>query len=408
MVGGVIQTQDRPVPDHVEPTYVVDWDYLKDPRLQIDPHGLYAKWTAEAPHEVVWTTANGGHWMILSNEAIVEALQTPELFSSKHTGIPPRPGAAKLIPEELDPPEHTKYRSQLNKRLGPKMIKYFDGRARAMANELIDRVQAAGKCDLMQALTIPLPCSLFLDMVGLPSERTEEFVQWKDELFQGSNNEIRIGAQQRINAYLEEAIALKRKDGGADDLLGYLVNEGRIDDEPITQADLMAYAFLFFIAGLDTVTATMTNCFHYIATHPGAQDKLLENRSFLIDFPEEILRRYSVVNSVRTATRDFEWRGVQIKAEDQFVAGTAFANVDGKEFPDPLTVDFERENNRHIGFGAGPHRCAGSHLARTELVAVMQEVLPRLPNLRLQPGTDLKYYAGGLIGLTELPVEWDV
>jgi cytochrome P450 len=260
----------------------------------------------------------------------------------------------------------------------------------------------------MQALTVPLPCSLFLDMVGLPSERTAEFVEWKEDLFKGANSDTRVDAQARINSMLEQAIAQKRESGVTEDLLGYLVNAAVIDDEPVTHADLMAYAFLFFIAGLDTVTSTMTNCFHYIATHPGVQQRLLNDRGLIMDFPEEILRRYSVVNMVRTASRDFEWRGIQVKADDQFVAGSCFANTDAREFADPLTVDLEREDNRHIGFGAGPHRCVGSHLARTELIAVMQEVLPRLPNLRLQPGVELHYSAGGLVGLNALPVEWDV
>lgn len=406
----VAQRMEQPIPQHIDPARVVDWDYQKDPRLKTDPHGLYARWVEQAKqagHDVVWTTANGGHWMIMSNEAIIEALQKAELFSSVHTTIPPRPGAAKLIPEELDPPEHTKYRSHLNKRLGPKMIKVFDGRARTMANELIDAVAADGKADLMDALTIPLPCSLFLDMVGLPSSRTREFVAWKDELFKGGTIEIQMAAQARINGTLEEVLAHKRETKETEDLLGYLVNEALIDGEPIRQADLMAFAFLFFIAGLDTVTSAMTNCFHYIATHPGMQERLLADPSTIPDFIEEILRRYGVVNPTRTATRDFEWRGVAVRKGDQFVAGSCFANVDEAEFPEPLTFNSERESNRHISFGGGPHRCAGSHLARTELIATLQEVLPRLNNLRMHPGVQLDYFAGGLVGLNELPVEWD-
>lgn len=393
------------IPAHIDPARVVDWDYLRDPRLEADPYAVFAQWIAEAPGEVVWTTANGGHWMIMRSAAIVDALQTPELFSSKHTAIPPQTTRIKLIPEELDPPEHTKYRSILNKRLGPKMMKFFDGRTRKIANELIDKVEADGQADLMQALTIPMPSGLFLEMVGLPTTRIFEFVEWKDQLFKGTD-EQKAAAFAKIIALLEETIADKRENPGEFDLMSFLITEGRIDDQPISHDDLMSYGFLFFIAGLDTVTSLMTACFAYIAKNPGMQERLMAQPSLIADFTEEMLRRFSVVNMVRTATQDFEWRGVSIRKDEQFVCSSVIANLDPEEFPDPLAVDPVREDNRHIGFGAGPHRCAGSHLARTEIAATLQEVLPRLPRLRVTEGAELRYTPGSLLGLTSLSVTW--
>ncbi|MET0136886.1 MAG: cytochrome P450 [Sphingobium sp.] len=394
-------------PAHVDPARVVDWDYVADRRLAHDPYALFEQWIEEAPADIVWTGANGGHWMLMRGEAILDALQTPELFSSRHTSIPPRFGATKLIPEELDPPEHTKYRSILNKRLGPKMMKFFDGRTRKLANELIDAVQDKGEADLMQALTIPMPCGLFLEMVGLPSSRVDEFVTWKDELMLGTPEEM-AGANAKINGLLAQTIADKRINPGENDLMSFLIHDARIDDQPIGQDDLMSYGFLFFIAGLDTVTSLMTSCFRFVAENPDKRDELIADPRLIPDFIEEILRRYGVVNMVRTATRDFEWRGITVKESEQFVCSSVIADLDRREFPNPMTVDFTREENRHVGFGGGPHRCVGSHLARTELIATMQEVLPRLRNLRMKPGADLKYYHGGLIGLSELPVVWDV
>jgi cytochrome P450 len=395
------------VPDHVDAALVVDWDFQRDARLSQDPYARYAEWIAAAPAEVVWTTANGGHWMIMRNAAIVDALQTPELFSNKHTSIPPRAGSIKLIPEELDPPEHTKYRSILNRRLGPKMMKFFDARTRALASALVDAIERNGEAELMDALTIPMPCSLFLEMVGLPTSRTREFVGWKDELFKGSIAE-RAAAQAKIVAVLEETIADKRVNPGEFDLMSFLVQDGRVDDKPISQEDLLSYGFLFFIAGLDTVTSLMTSCFAYIARTPGTQDRLIAEPRLIPDFVEEMLRRYSVVSPVRTATGDFEWRGIRVRKDDQFLCSTVVADLDPAEFNDPLTVNVKRDENRHLGFGGGPHRCVGSHLARTELMATLQEVLPRLPNLRMKPGAHPTYSPGHLLGLTSLPLVWDV
>nr|WP_087575193.1 cytochrome P450 [Sphingomonas sp. CDS-1] len=394
------------VPGHVDPARVVDWDYLRDPRLPQDPYKLFHDWIEEAPAEIVWTTANGGHWMVMRQEAILEALQTPERFSSRYTTIPPV-NRTKLIPEELDPPEHTKYRAVLARRLGPKMMKFFDERARVLARDLIARVEHRGEADLMDALTVPMPCALFLEMVGLPTERTREFVRWKDELFKGTP-EQRAHANERINVLIAQSIEEKRATPGGPDLMSFLIHEARIDGAPVSQDDLMAYGFLFFIAGLDTVTSLMTACFAHLAQNPDKRDELLANRKIIPDFIEEILRRFGVVNMIRTAACDFAWRGIQVRAGDQFVCSSIIADLDRREFPNPMTIDFEREDNRHIGFGGGPHRCAGSHLARTELIAVFEEVLPRLKNLRLKPGTVLEYDAGSLISLKHLPVQWDL
>lgn len=393
------------VPDHVDPARVVDWNYLRDPRLPHDPYAVFEEWIEAAPAEVVWTTANGGHWMVMRHEAVLDALQKPDFFSSRYTTIPPV-NRAKLIPEELDPPEHAKYRSVLAKRLGPKMMKFFDARARALANELISKVEDQGEADLMDALTVPMPCALFLEMVGLPVSRTREFVQWKDELFKGTP-EQRANANERINALIAQSIEEKRKAPGGEDLMSFLIHEGRIDGEPISQEDLMAYGFLFFLAGLDTVTSLMTSCFAHLAQNPDKRDELLANPKIIPDFIEEILRRFGVVNMIRTASQDFEWRGISVRKGDQFVCSSIIADLDRREFPAPMTIDFEREDNRHIGFGGGPHRCAGSHLARTELIAAFDEVLPRLKNLRLKPGTTLEYDAASMISLKSLPVQWD-
>jgi cytochrome P450 len=134
-------------------------------------------------------------------------LQNPDLFSSIYTSIPQRPGAAKLISEELDSPKHTKYRSLLNRKRGPKMIKHFDARTRSVVRDLVAAVEADRKADLMAALTIALPCTLFLDLVGLPSSRTFEFVSIKNQLFKGETLDRKIEAQGRINEVIAGVIA---------------------------------------------------------------------------------------------------------------------------------------------------------------------------------------------------------
>jgi cytochrome P450 len=152
----------------------------------------------------------------------------------------------------------------------------------------------------------------------------------------------------------------------------------------------------------------MTSCLSYLAQNPVDRQRLIDDPSLIREAIEEILRRYSVVNPVRTATRDFEYRGVQIKAKDQFLISTILANLDDRAIEDPTSVDLVRDPNPHLAFGGGPHRCAGSHLARIELRVLLEEALPRLKNLRLQDGAHLHWHAANLVGLSSLPLQWDV
>jgi len=402
----VAQDQLRaPPPDRVPADRVVDFDYLRDPNPD-DPFVDYRR-LSEHPHELIWSTANGGHWIVTRNELLFDMIQKPELFSNRHTSIPPTPYHVRQIPEELDPPEHTKYRAIISPRLGPKMMREFEAKSQKLARELVDRVHAEGRADLMRALTIPLPCGIFLEMMGLPTNRTEEFVAWKDDFFYGGTDDKKKAANERIVVTLQEAIDEKRR-APADDLLSFLVCEAEVDGRPLDNGELMSFAILFFFAGLDTVTAVMSACFLYFANNPVARDRVVADPTLANAAVEEIIRRYSVVNVVRTATQDFEWAGALIRQGDQFVGSTLMANLDEREFAHAMEVDFEREGNRHLGFGGGPHRCVGSHLARVELRAVLQEALPRLKNLRMQAGASARFHVGALVGLATLPVEWDV
>lgn len=398
------------VPPHVPADRIIHFDYLRDPALPADPYGRFKQVQDSTPHEVVWTTGNGGHWMILRADAVVDALQKTEWFSSIHIQIPPPPPGAwrRLIPEELDPPEHEKYRSLLSSHFGPRTMKRFDARAKELAKQLFDRIAHTGRADLMRAVTIPLPCSIFLDMVGLPNDRLEEFVALKDQLFT-SNDPVQMQAATiRIYEICSQCIETLRKTPG-ENLLSHLLSPAsQVDGRPLTHEELLSIAFMMFIAGLDTVTSAMTSCLAYLVQNPAQRQRLVDDPARIPEAIEEVLRRHSVVNMIRTASCDFEWRGLSIRKGDQFVASSVMANLDEREFPAPMQVNLDREVNRHILFGVGPHRCVGSHLARVELRAVMHELLPRLKNVRLQPGTQLRWTPPPLFGLTSLPVEWDV
>lgn len=395
-----------PVPAHVPADRVIAFDYLRDEALPHDPHARMEH-LLDLPHSLVWTTANGGHWIATRRETVLKLLQQPELFSSAHINIPPMAyRAIRLVPEELDPPEHAKYRKLLNPVLSPAMVGDLAENARQVARELIDAVYADGEADIMKAVTVPMPCSIFMKLLGLPGERLADFLHYKDQfLFADDPAEKKAGIQSIATAIGDLAEARRAKP--ENDIMSVLV-QAEVDGRLLNDEELLAMGFLLFLAGLDTVTSGMTNCLAYLAQNPGKRQELIDNPDLIRDAIEEILRRRSIVNMVRTAVCDLEFEGVPIKKGDQFLCSTILANLDERDTPDALTVDFERDPNPHLAFGGGPHRCVGSHLARIEIRVLLEEALPRLTNLRIKAGHHLHWHAANLVGLSELPVQWDV
>jgi cytochrome P450 len=396
------------IPAHVPPDRVVDFDFLSDPRLTEDPYGAYHE-LHQSPHNMLWTTANGGHWIVTRYDQIRNMWQQYEKFASIYTTIPPakHTRTSSQLPMSVDPPVHTPYRKLLNPIFGPAAIGDLEAHSRQVVRDLLDKMVPKGRAEIMADLTIPLPGTIFLSFMGLPKERNLEFVDWKDDFFRSPDLESKEAAISKIehemNLLFDERIKNPQND-----IATKLATAVMEDGTPLSREEALGMGFLLFIAGLDTVTNTLAFVFKHLATHPEQRQRLLDDPSLIRDAIEEMMRRYSVVNPIRTATGDFEWEGVQIKEGDQFMAGCVLANLDDRQFKNPMEVIFEREPNAHLNFAAGPHRCAGSHLARIEMRVALEEALPRLKNLRLQPGAKIEHFFGVMCGLKGVPLEWDV
>jgi cytochrome P450 len=174
----------------------------------------------------------------------------------------------------------------------------------------------------------------------------------------------------------------------------------------MTKEEVLDTAFLMFMAGLDTVTAALSFIFNYLATHDDARRRLVDDPDLIPPAIEELLRFHAFVNPGRYLTKDIEFAGVQMKKGDAVLVSTPLSTRDPAEFADPTTVDFERSPNHHIAFGAGPHRCVGSHLARRELEVALREWLQRIPDFHLAEGAVITSHGGGVMGLERLPLVW--
>jgi cytochrome P450 len=315
-----------------------------------------------------------------------------------------------LIPLQIDPPEHVKYRRILDPLFAPKKMALLEDEVVALVKELVDAFAPEGSCDFHEEFAVPLPCRVFLRLMGLPLDDLDQFLVWKDDIIRppGVTIEEQTPYRERAGAavyeYFERHLA-ERKQRPTDDMLAQII-DSQVDAERLTDEEVMDICYLFIIAGLDTVTDSLDCIFAYLAQNPEHRRQLVEDEAVIPSAVEELLRWESPVPAVpRVTTEDIEIGGCPIKAGEQVMLMLASANTDDAAHPGTDEVDLSRNPNPHLAFGGGVHRCLGSHLARVELRVALREFHRRIPEYELVPGTVLEYTTG-LRSLHHLPLQF--
>ncbi|MCB2046916.1 MAG: cytochrome P450 [Novosphingobium sp.] len=404
---------DGTVPGHVPARLVKDFDFRYSEGVARDPWLYYAE--ARKGELIFWTPRNGGHWVVSGAQIVDEVFRRHELFSNGVVSIPapPRP---QSIPSSLDPPEHGKFRKILSQQIfTPRALapieSYMDEVFGALQADLVPR----GNCEFIADFARPLPVALVLKIMGLSSERQDEFREWARKMFHGTSVEEHLEGYGEARAFLDdwvaerrEAIASGREQPGDAGLFIEALTQGRVDDRPLTHDEIHSISTLMLGAGVDTLTSQMGHAMLHFARHPQDRERLVANPELAVHAVEELLRRYAIANITRVVARDQEFHGVEMKKGELVLCAAAMGGLDEAAYPGALTVDFDRlQSVRHTPFGAGPHICPGAYLARTILRALIERLLPALPGLRLQPGSELSYVSGVTISLTRLPLAWD-
>ena len=417
MAEAAVISPAAPTPAHVPSSLVYDFDLFHDPGILTDPHTRILEIIKNAP-PIFWTPRQGGHWVLLGYSANFEAARDWEAFSSEvvpqaqikaaMAAMPPgTPHMPQPVPINVDPPDHTKYRMPLASPFGPKAILALKDSIRTLAVELIEKVRSQGHCEFMAAVAEPMPVRVFLKLMGLPVERQTEYrALVKAHLSSGNEGPKEMMAKlQKITASMRPTL-LERRENPKEDLISMLWNL-KIDGKETTMDDMEDFGVLLFIAGLDTVMNGMGFGIRHLALNPDLQAKLRENPALIPDTMEEVLRRYSFTVPPRRVAKDMVFEGVQMKSGDRAIMFLPGADLDPRQFKSPEQFDIGREET-HIAFGAGPHRCLGSHLARTELQILYEEVIARMPTFRLDPAHPPVFHGGHVIGLDSLHLLWDV
>jgi cytochrome P450 len=348
-------------------------------------------------------------------EDVKFALQHPEIFSSDLAAVDigqDRP----LIPLQIDPPHHAKYRRMMDPQLSARHFVPLDEEVRRLVNLMIDGFSERGSCDFHAEFTVPLPCTVFLQLCGLPLDEMDTFLEWKDciirpqvhhpEAFDPEvASQIRRRTALAIYEYFADVVADRRANPGDDLFSRFAV--GEIEGERMTDDQMLDMGFLFLLGGLDTVTSTLDCSVAHLGQDLVRRDELVADRSKIPAAVEELLRVHTPVMQVlRVVKEPYELHGVRLEPGDSVMVMIGAADTDPDEFgPTAENLDFDRPVNRHLAFGGGPHRCLGSHLARFELHVALDELHRRLPDYQVVDGAALTY-SPGIREIASLPLEF--
>jgi cytochrome P450 len=324
-----------------------------------------------------------------------------------------------LIPLNVDPPQHSKYRKLLDPLFAPKRMDEQEEDITRRVNGFIDTFIDRGECNFTEEFAELFPSSVFLGLMGLPEDEMRMFLDLRDGILHPEKKDpdalVDLEARMRVmNAtgaqvydYFGDLIDLRSKEPADDIITRFL--DAEIDGDKLTREDILDICFLFLIAGLDTVSDTLTCSYAFLAQHPEHRRMIADDPSVIPIAVEELLRWESPVAGgvPRLATCP-----VVLPTGDKVAEGTAVvpnygaANMDPDTFGDPMAVRFDRTDNPHIAFGGGVHRCLGSHLARRELRVTLREWHRRIPDYRIKPGHEDLQYPPGLRHVKDLMLTW--
>jgi cytochrome P450 len=391
---------------------VEDWatDYdLLEPGYVVDPYAIWDRLRTECPvaHSDRW----GGSWMPTRYADVAAVAHDIERFSSREVGVIATDEPVEGLPDiplppiSVDPPVHTWSRRLILPWFSHTRVDGYEHMTRALCNDLIDRVIDTGRADAAQDYAQQVPVRVISWMLGVPDDLADTFTGWvRDVLEFGHDTERSVPAWNGIAAWFIGAIAERRATPG-DDLVSELL-ASEVDGEPLPDEHVLGTLALILIAGIDTTWSSIGSAMWHLATHEADRRRLAAEPELLPTAIEELLRAYSPVTMARISNVDTEVGGCPVRAGDRVLLNFPAANRDPDAFERADEIVIDRQLNRHIAFGVGIHRCAGSNLARMELRVAVETWMQRIPEFHLVDGAAVTWAGGQVRGPRSVPVEF--
>ena len=379
--------------------WITDHFDLHAPELGRDLHRTLARARSLCP--VAHSDQHDGYWIATRYEDVLRIAQDWETFSNELGITVPhveRPASAsgeamKILPVGIDPPLHREFKRLINRHFTPAAVAPWEDGTRALVTRLIDGFVEQGECDFMEAFARPFPGLAFFDLaLHAPADDLEQVNDWATVASRTDLAESREGLM-KLAAWIGRFVARRREEGPRGDVVD-AVMEAEIEGRPITEREIVGTIHLLIQGGLETTAGVLGAVMMRFCEQPEIPALLRARPERIPAAVEELLRLDgSFICIGRTARHDAEIAGHPIKAGERVIIYWASANRDDAEFEAPDVFDPEREQNRHIAFGAGPHRCAGSNLARMNLRIALEELVRRVTDVRLQPDATIEFHS---------------
>ena len=337
-----------------------------------------------------------GAYYLTRREDVLAALCSPNLFSA-HLALQPPGSPVPVLPSAFDPPEHTRYRKILQPYFSPQTLAQSQPVMERHAAEIITSVADRGGCDAMADLARFYPFAVFMELYGLPAKDRDDVIAWKDAAVDAKPEGY------GLLSYFATVIEERRQNPGADMLSQIMTGPGALTDR-----ELLGMCHLIVLSGLDTVAAAIGFSLLELARRPQLRTDLRKDPSQIRAFIEEIVRLEPAAPIAARVTTDFaKVGGMTLPPGTPVRLCTAAINRDGCDEISTDELVMDAKVHRHWGFGGGPHRCIGSHLARIQLSTVLTEWLRQIPDFGLPPDfvPEIKF-PSTYFALTTLPLRW--
>lgn len=352
--------------------------------------------------------AQAGLWCVSRHEDVTHVSRHPEIFSSAEGSRPNIPTNPSMINQ--DEPRHGILRRFISKGFTPRQLNLRTNQIRGIVTRLVDGVAKQGECDFVDSIAARLPLEMIGQFLGVPFEDLDALGRWSDLMTLGSDalDEAIMGDLiQAFGDYSEymRALCERKRSDPDDDLISILVR-AEVDGRGLTDEELIHETLLLLVGGSETSRNVIGGSIELLSRHPEQKRLLASDPSLLPGAVDELIRWHTpILNMRRTVRTQTELHGQTLKEGDQIVMIYPAANFDERVFEEPERLDLERAKNPHLAFGIGVHFCLGASLARTQIRIALEELLRRLPDIRVAPGFEPSYPPSSFVrGFLHLPV----
>jgi cytochrome P450 len=387
--------------------WATDFDHT-DTGWVADPYPIWADLRRRCP--VARSERYGGVWLPTRYGDVAEVAQDSDLFSSRSVVVSnrkPSPALAPIgavPPISSDPPYHHDARRLLQPAFSPGSVNRYEEATRAHCDELLDRFDGREVVDAATEYAQDIPVRVIAEMLGFPDADGDAFRSFIHAALESLNQPTaeRIAGLQGLFVYVRDQIEAHLA-APREDLTSFLI-DAHTEDGSTNLFRVAGSIALLLVAGIDTTWSAIGASLWHLATHPEDRRTLSGDPGLLTSGIEELLRVYAPVTMARLVTRDADWHGCPLRADDWFLVPFPAANRDPEEFERPDEVVLDRPHNRHAAFGIGAHRCLGAHLARMELRVALRAWLDRIPEFGLADPAAVRWSAGQVRGPRTLPL----